>query len=134
MSKHPWTNTLHAINQRCYNKKSYGYKWYGEKGIINLLTEDDLKYLWMRDKAYLLEIPSIDRIESDKDYTLNNCRYIERKLNSLNASIRSHNKSHCVNGHEYTFENTYLNKKGWRNCKKCRVISTRKYKLKLRIR
>jgi hypothetical protein len=40
-----------------------------------------VKYLWFRDKADLLKNPSIDRIDSTKDYTLDNCQYIERGIN-----------------------------------------------------
>ena len=29
--------------------------------------------------------------------------------------------THCPKGHEYTVENTYRNKKGWRTCRACRV-------------
>lgn len=32
------------------------------------------------------------------------------------------NKTHCVNGHEYTKENTYLSRKGHRSCNICRRV------------
>lgn len=34
-------------------------------------------------------------------------------------------KTHCPKGHEYTDENTYINKNGARVCKKCSAISYR---------
>lgn len=35
-------------------------------------------------------------------------------------------KSHCVNGHEFTAENTYLRPNGWRICRICRALADRK--------
>ena len=79
--KEPWKLILSNIRRRCENKKSKDYKWYGGKGIKNFLNLDDIKFLWFRDKAYLMEKPSIDREYSNKDYTLKNCRFIELKNN-----------------------------------------------------
>lgn len=31
-------------------------------------------------------------------------------------------KTHCPRGHAYTPENTYLSKRGWRNCRECRRV------------
>jgi 5-methylcytosine-specific restriction endonuclease McrA len=36
-------------------------------------------------------------------------------------------KTHCRHGHEYTPENTYLSKKGHRNCRTCRSKSAKAY-------
>jgi len=35
-------------------------------------------------------------------------------------------KTHCVHGHEFSIENTYWTKEGWRRCRKCRALSMRK--------
>lgn len=32
-------------------------------------------------------------------------------------------KTHCIHGHEYTPENTFLDKNGYRHCKKCRNLA-----------
>jgi len=69
----PWNKTYLSISNRC---SFYGSTYY-KKGIKNLITREELKSLWFRDKAYLMEKPSIDRIDSNKHYTLENCRYIE---------------------------------------------------------
>jgi hypothetical protein len=37
-------------------------------------------------------------------------------------------KTHCVRGHEFTKENTYIDRRGGRNCRKCMAIHRRKYK------
>ena len=69
------------INQRCNNKKNKMYKNYGGKGIKNLLTLKDIKFLWDRDNASQFNYPTIDRIDSSKSYFLNNCRFLEKAIN-----------------------------------------------------
>ena len=74
-----WRRTYYFIQNRCYYaKKSRYYK----KGIKNFLTIENCKYLWFRDKAYLMKNPSIDRIDNNKHYTLENCRYLEKGENA----------------------------------------------------
>jgi hypothetical protein len=79
----PWKKILSNINTRCYNKKVPQHKWYGGRGIKCLITSDELKELWSRDKAYLMKMPSIDRIDNDGDYTFENCKFIENKENAI---------------------------------------------------
>ena len=31
----------------------------------------------------------------------------------------------CVNGHEFTQENTYVDKRGWRKCRACTLYSNK---------
>jgi len=73
----PWRSTYQGARGRCRNPNHKNYHRYGARGIRLLMVPNDFKYLWFRDKAYLMERPSIDRINSDGDYTLKNCRYIE---------------------------------------------------------
>ncbi|MEN6567167.1 MAG: hypothetical protein ABFC57_12805 [Veillonellales bacterium] len=35
--------------------------------------------------------------------------------------------NYCKHGHEYTKENTYYRKEGWRCCKKCRKIASKRW-------
>jgi len=86
--KYPWKKTFQVIKTRCNNPKATKYKNYGGRGIKCLITEKELKILWFRDKAYELTKPSIDRINNDKNYTLNNCKYIE-----LSKNIAKQNKT-----------------------------------------
>lgn len=85
--KHPWYATYYRIYNRCTNKNSLDYQRYGGRGIKLLMSLDDFKYLWYRDKAYLLKKPSIDRIDNDGNYELSNCRYIEVSINSRKDKI-----------------------------------------------
>jgi len=82
--KEPWYGTLISIKLRCNNTKRNWYK----RGIKCLITLEELKYLWFRDKAWLLERPSVDRIDNDGHYILDNCRYIELVENARLGNLR----------------------------------------------
>lgn len=84
----PWLKSFYCLRQRCNNPNNTKFYLYGGKGIRALLTVTEIKELWFRDKAYEMNKPTIDRIKSDKDYTFDNCRFIEHKENS----IRGHKK------------------------------------------
>jgi len=79
--KYPWRRCLEGAKQRCNNPKSNDYHCYGGKGIKCFLNEKDIKFLWERDKVYLLTRPSLDRIDSNKNYCLENCQFIEWLVN-----------------------------------------------------
>lgn len=51
-----------------------------------LLNLEEIKTLWFRDKALLLKRPSLDRIDSSKDYSYQNCRFIELSENVRRAN------------------------------------------------
>ena len=79
----PWLERLKGAQRRCNNKLN---EHYGAKGIECLLTEDEIKYLWFRDIAWRMEIPSIDRKNSNGNYELSNCQFIEMSKNCSKAS------------------------------------------------
>lgn len=89
--KFPWKGTFKRIIARCTWKNGRYY----QRGIKNLITENDLKFIWFRDRAYLMEKPSIDRIDSAGNYTLGNCRYIEHKENISRKKIRYRSQEVC---------------------------------------
>ena len=85
--KHPCWKVLMNIKARCNYPNSKYYK----KGIKNFLSLQDVEFLWERDKAYLLEWPSIDRINGLENYTISNCRFIEFKENCRLGVIKRWN-------------------------------------------
>lgn len=72
---------LAGINERCFNPNNHAYNRYGGRGIKNYLTAEDIKFLMKRDKYYSLHKPSLDRIDNDGNYCLENCRFIELREN-----------------------------------------------------
>ena len=81
-NKAKWNYILSQIKQRCENKNYNKYKDYGEKGIKCLITAEEIKQLMIKDNYWNLKKPSIDRIDNDGNYTLENCRFIEVSENS----------------------------------------------------
>ena len=81
--KNPLIKLLQNMKQRCNYPKDKKFKYYGGKGIKCLLTGKDLKFLWFRDKAFLMKQPSIDRKNNSLNYTLDNCQFLEMELNRI---------------------------------------------------
>lgn len=77
----PWLLHLKSIKQRCNNPNSKDYPRYGGRGIRCLLSINDIKFLWFECCAYLMENPSIDRIDNNGNYELSNCCFIEMSEN-----------------------------------------------------
>lgn len=72
LKRHPWYYHYAGARARCKPQNKYG-----KRGLKFEMTIEDFEYLWYRDAAHLLEKPSIDRIDNDKGYVLENCRFIE---------------------------------------------------------
>lgn len=76
-----------GMRNRCYNKDLRDYKWYGDKGIKiysewvknPLLFEE-----WALNNGYKDNL-TIDRINSDGDYSPENCQWIPLEENSRKA-------------------------------------------------
>jgi hypothetical protein len=77
----PWIKYYDHSKFRCCYSTQKRHKYY--KNLEFNMTPNDFKFLWFRDRAWLLEKASIDRIDSKKEYNLNNCRFIELKQNQL---------------------------------------------------
>lgn len=80
--KNPWYVSLRKARERCRNKKEHNYPHYGGRGILCLLTVQDMRTLWDRDGGKNLKKPTIDRINPDGHYELSNCQFIEQAINS----------------------------------------------------
>lgn len=76
-ARYPWYDCWRNANRRCNDVNHKSYKYSGAKGIKFYLSREDAAHLWERDKAYLMERPSIDRIDATKHYTFDNCRFME---------------------------------------------------------
>jgi len=81
METNPWRKHYSSAQQRCTNHKHIAFSRYGGRGIKFLLTMEEIKRLWFRDKASGMKCATIDRINNDGNYEFNNCQFIERSEN-----------------------------------------------------
>jgi hypothetical protein len=88
---HGFTNTrIHLewirMRQRCYYEKNDNYKYYGGRGIT---VCDEWKnnflnfYEWSMSHGYS-DYLSIDRIDNDKGYSPDNCRWVDMNTQRRN--------------------------------------------------
>lgn len=97
-SRNPWRSSYDSAKARCKENGKYG-----RRGIKLLMEVKDFKYLWVRDKAYSMKRPTIDRKDTTGNYTISNCQFIEFENNI--------NKPKCT---------------GWMKYKKCKICKTTK--------
>jgi len=75
-----------AMKQRCYNVKNPNYVYYGERGIvvcIRWLDSFENFLLDMGEKPS--EAYSLDRIDNNGNYTMENCRWSTSKIQMNNT-------------------------------------------------
>lgn len=76
-SKMPWYRHYANARARCKYPTHKTYKYYGGKGIKMLMTLKEVGYIWIRDEAYKMYRPSIDRKDSNGHYSSGNCMFVE---------------------------------------------------------
>lgn len=92
-----WTNQrlrkiFSGMFRRCYSVQEKSYRWYGAKGIKisdEWLDEPLLFEQWALKNGYN-DTLTIDRIDSSKDYSPENCRWISVKDNSRYKSTTNY--------------------------------------------
>lgn len=80
-------NTYRKIVFRCYDSSDKDYKYYGGKGIRvckEWLENQDIFLCWALKNGYKKGL-TIDRIDSNKDYCPENCRWITLEENARRA-------------------------------------------------
>lgn len=112
------------MKNRCYNKNYKDYRWYGEKGIKicdewinNPLSFEE----WALSNGYQNGL-TIDRIDENKDYCPDNCRWISIEENSkwksttreieVNGIVDSGRGWSKRLGYSINYINTYIRKYG----------------------
>jgi hypothetical protein len=77
LSKKPIYKTWHGMMQRCSNPKNISYKYYGARGIkvCESWKKFENFYKDMGDKP--CENLSLDRVDSNGDYSKENCRWTD---------------------------------------------------------
>lgn len=76
-----------GMKQRCYKKTSKMYKDYGARGITiceEWLVSYEVFYEWSINNGYGKGL-SIDRIDNNKGYSPDNCRWVDQSIQLYNA-------------------------------------------------
>ena len=85
-----WAN----MKARCYNKNTKFYKNYGGRGIT--VCVEWLEFIkfhdWAMNNGYSENL-TLDRIDNNKGYSPENCRFVERHIQLVNQRVRKENKS-----------------------------------------
>lgn len=117
-----------AMVQRATNPKNARYADYGGRGIG--VCEKWLDFAnFYADMGPRPEGRSLDRIDNDKGYSPDNCRWATGSEQRQNRRPQRR-KTHCKYGHEFTPENTRMNAEGVRACRICDRARSRAYKIR----
>jgi hypothetical protein len=77
-----------AMKSRCYNPNSFGYEYYGGRGIKVCDKWLEFKGFY-EDMGERPEGHTLDRIDNDSDYELSNCRWVSRQAQAINRRCRN---------------------------------------------
>lgn len=94
-------NIWAGLKRRCYDSKVQSYKWYGGKGIKYCKEWEDFSnfYDWAIKNGYNDGL-SIDRIDSNSDYSPENCRWVDNitqgRNKKSNKVIEYNGEKHCL--------------------------------------
>ena len=87
-NKMPWEKAYYNIRSRCGCGWARKYKYYGAIGIKCEVKSRDLKESYLKERAWLLAKPSVDRIDPTGNYTKENIRWIEFSENRKKRGLR----------------------------------------------
>lgn len=82
LQRYPWIRHWSNLKTRCRNPNRATWKYYGGRGIEVRITLEEIKSLYQRDNAHLMQRPSIDRINPNGHYEYANCQFIELSENT----------------------------------------------------
>ena len=95
---HKLYGTWRQMVQRCTNSKHKNYKNYGGRGIIICEEWLDIKKFiaWAESTHPNIEGYTLDRIDNDKGYNPDNCRFVDTTTQAVNRRIFKSNTSGFV--------------------------------------
>lgn len=90
--------TWYDMVKRCNNPKRKEYKDYGGRGITVCVEWLDVTIFiaWCESTHPNMEGYTLDRIDNDKGYSPENCRWADASTQALNQRVRKDNKSGVV--------------------------------------
>ena len=98
LASHRFYKTWIGVIHRCTNHKSPSYKDYGGRGITVCEEWLDVRNFieWAEATHPNIEGMSLDRIDNDKGYSPDNCRWANKTTQRLNQRIKKNNTSGFV--------------------------------------
>ena len=93
MGQNKFYKTWHTMIRRCTNPNFIKYKDYGGRGIT--VCEDwmdVINFVTWCEQTYI-EGMTLDRIDNDKGYSPDNCRWTTREIQNTNQRVKSTNTS-----------------------------------------
>lgn len=112
-----------AAKNRCLNKKVYGFKRYGGRGIKFEFDNFVNFYKWAMSSGYKPGL-SIDRINNDGNYNYKNCRWATRtqQINNRGNTVRYLGKTIKELSNDYKISENTLRIRLAKNISKNRIL------------
>lgn len=107
-----WTGTVKSNSYGCFwhkGKNRHAHRWAYELLVGKIPPKMQIDHL-CRNRACVN--PKHMEVVTNR----------ENGLRGESPAGKNARKTHCVNGHEFTEENTYSQKPGWRECRICRKV------------
>lgn len=130
----PWYNSYRCMMSRCYRERDASYKFYGGRGIKVCEEWHDIQNFekWVEDNPFSKGM-TLDRIDSNADYSPSNCRWATKKEQANNRrntiEIEWRGEMHTLgewaeilNLNQSTLKNRY-----WRGDRGERLFEERRY-------
>lgn len=99
-------NRWRCMKKRCYNQNTSEYERYGGRGITvceEWINSSDAFIEWALSHGYKEEL-QIDRIDNNKGYSPDNCRWVTPKVNMNNRRKKSIHETFKNSSHPETWE------------------------------
>ncbi len=84
----PTYNSWNMMKKRCNNPKATGYEYYGGRGI-HVCERWNKFENFLEDMGIRPEGTTLDRIDPDKDYSPENCRWADKQTQMNNQRCRN---------------------------------------------
>lgn len=105
-------NVFSLMKSRCYNENNSAYKNYGGRGITicdEWLNDPSAFFSWASENGYSQSL-QIDRIDNDKGYSPENCRFVTLLENIANRRFMQRNNTSGYRGVSLHIARTSHNK------------------------